>query len=113
MELRWNVLVAGIAVITFASVAAADVRTGGPAGSGAQFTQIQAAVLAAEEDDVLLVQPGTYARILVEKPLRILGVGPGVLIDGGADQPAVVVRGIAAGRELVLAGVRVQMLAIF
>lgn len=99
---------AGSILFALASLATADVLSVGPAGSGAQFSEIQAAVSAAEEDDVLLVQPGTYARIVVEKPLCILGVGPGVVIDAVADQSAVIVRGIGAGREFVLAGVRAE-----
>src|SRR5688572_3895050 len=83
----------------------ADVLTVGPVSSGAQYRQIQQAVVAAQPDDVILVQPGTYQRIVVDKPLRIAGVAPGVLIAGGNDQTAVLVRDIAAGQEFVLVGV--------
>jgi len=72
-----------LALALLSTVAAAGVLTVGPVGSGAQFTQIQAAVNAAHEDDVLLVRAGTYQRVTVDKPLRILGVEPGVIIDGG------------------------------
>lgn len=87
---------------------AADVLTVGPAGSGAEFPEIQAAITAAQADDVLLVQPGTYAPIVVERPLRILGAGAGVRIRAPASQPTVTVRGIEAGKELVLASLVVE-----
>jgi pectin methylesterase-like acyl-CoA thioesterase len=98
---RFALAVAVLAALT--PLAAAGILTVGPVGSGAQFRQIQAAVNAAHEDDVLLVRAGTYQRVTVDKPLRILGVEPGVIIDGGTDNVAVLARGIAAGREPSLA----------
>jgi len=95
-----------IALLTLAVPAAANILTVGPAGSGAQFTEIQAAVDAALEDDVILVKPGTYQRIAVDKPLRILGDGTGtVRISGSA--PAVTIHDIGAGAELALSAVEV------
>lgn len=75
-----------VTALALAPLSGAGTLTVGPAGSGAQFTQIQAAVDAALPDDVILVKPGTYARIDVNKPLRILG--DGILVPGpktGAD----------------------------
>jgi hypothetical protein len=86
-----------------ASFAAADILTVGPAGSGAQFTQIQAAVTAASDDDVILVKPGSYDGIVVDKPLRILGDG-----TGNVNVASSVIRDIGAGEEVVLSGVRPQ-----
>ncbi|HEX6883239.1 MAG TPA: hypothetical protein VF530_07640 [Planctomycetota bacterium] len=81
----------------------ADVLTVGPAGSGAQFTEIQAAIDAARNDDVILVRAGTYASFQVEKPLRILRDGAGTVSVSGRFRAALV-RGIPAGEELVLSG---------
>ena len=99
-----------LALVAIGPLSAAGILTVGPPGSGAQFTQIQAAVNAALDDDVILVQPGTYQRIVVDKPLRILGVAPGVVIDAGFDNSAVIVRGIAAAKEFVLSGVSARSL---
>lgn len=91
-----------------APLAAADILTVGPTGSGAQFTQIQAAVDVAAADDVILVRPGTYARIDVNKPVRILGDGTGVVLISAAEFGARV-HDIAAGEELVLSGLEVRV----
>jgi hypothetical protein len=87
--------------------------TVGPAGSGAQFTEIQAAIDAAQDDDVILVQPGTYQKIDVARPLRILGdgtgsvtVAAGVIVVPGFGL-GVTVSGIRAGEDLVLSGIDV------
>jgi hypothetical protein len=84
-----------------ASLAAADILTVGPDGSGAQFTQIQAAIDAASDDDVILVKPGSYDGIVVDKPLRILGDGTGNVSVSHSS-----VRDIEAGDEVVLSGLR-------
>src|SRR5262249_20634010 len=89
--------------IALAPLSAGGVLTVGPAGSGAQFTEIQAAVDAALANDVILVQPGNYQRVVVEKPVRILGDGTGVVRITGSPT-SVTVRNIAAGAELVLSG---------
>src|SRR5262245_18773103 len=84
-----------------ASVAAADILTVGPAGSGAQFTQIQAAIDVAADDDVILVKAGVYDRIVVDKPLRILGDGTGNALVASS-----LVRDIEVGEEVVLSGLQ-------
>ena len=97
-----------LALALLASLSAGDVLTVGPAGSGAQFTQIQAAVNAAADDDVILVKPGTYQGITVTKPVRILGdpTVPAPTMNNVFVSP-VVVRDIGAGKEVVLSGVTV------
>ena len=100
----------GLSLVLLAPLSAAGILTVGPAGSGAQFTEIQAAVDAAVDDDVILVKPGTYQGIVVNKPLRILGDGTGVVRILGAGIGARVL-GIGAGRELVLSGVEVRALS--
>src|SRR5262245_664405 len=102
-----RVLRAAFALVALAQLSAADILTVGPAGSGAQFTQIQAAIDAALDDDVILVKPGTYQKITVAKPLRILGDGTGIVQISGSGS-GVLVQDIARGEELVLSGVRVQ-----
>lgn len=106
-----------LAFVLFWFVLSPLVRAGvlevGPAGSGAAFRQIQAAIDAAAPDDVILVQPGTYERIQVEQPLRIVGTASDVLIDGGTDASAVVVRNIAAGQEFVLSGICARSVGFF
>ncbi|MEM7305792.1 MAG: hypothetical protein AAF682_03945 [Planctomycetota bacterium] len=94
--------------IGLASRAQAATLTVGPPGSGAQFDQIQSAVDAAQPGDVILVQPGSYAKVTVDKPLRILGDGSGPVVIGASLANGVVVEDIAAGQELVLSGVEVQ-----
>ncbi len=94
------------ALLALASLSAADTLSVGPVGSGAQFSEIQAAIDAAQADDVILVQPGTYQRITVAKPLRILGDGTGSVTITW-DEFSVIVRDIGAGEELVLSGVEV------
>jgi len=84
----------------------ADTLTVGPLGSGAQFTEIQAAIDAAHDDDVILVRAGNYQGIVVDKPLRILGEGSGTVAI--ATDESVIVRDIGAGEELILSGVVVK-----
>src|SRR5262245_46916480 len=94
------------ALVVLSPLSGAGILTVGPAGSGAQFTQIQAAIDAALDDDVILVQPGTYQQIVVARPLRILGDGTGVVRIQGRE-PGATILGIGAGREVVLSGVEV------
>lgn len=93
------------ALLALAAFSAADTLTVGPAGSGAQFSQIQAAIAAAQDDDVILVQAGTYQEIVVDKPLRILGIGPGGVTITDQSLNSVIVRDIGVGEEVVLSGV--------
>lgn len=83
----------------------ADVIHVGP-GPGAQFAEIQDAVVAAQPNDVLLVQPGMYLPVSVDKPLRILGDNGGgrVQILGGATA-ALDIQDIGLAEELVVFGV--------
>ena len=89
---------AAVSLALLTPVTAADILTVGPAGSGAQFTQIQAAVNAASDDDVILVKPGNYQPIVVDKPLRILRVGDRGVFVGCQ------IRDIGTNEELVLSG---------
>ena len=77
----------------------ADILTVGPTGSGSQFTQIQAAVNAAADDDVILVKAGNYNAFVVAKPVRILKDGTGNAFIANCE-----VRDIGPGEEVVLSG---------
>lgn len=93
--------------VALASVVAADLWTVGPAGSGAQFSEIQAAIDAARDGDVILVRAGGYRQIVVDKPLRILGDGADAVRIGG-NGFGVRIRDIGQGEELVLSGMTVR-----
>src|SRR5688572_15701294 len=102
----------GFVLTSLVPLCAADTWTVGPAGSGAQFTEIQLAIDAAQDDDVILVQDGTYQGFVVDKPLRILGNGNASITSldpGGDGVEAVIAQDIAAGEELVLSGMRVSV----
>lgn len=86
----------------------AEILTVGPPGGGAQFNEIQAAIDAAMDDDVILVQAGTYAGITVSKPLRILGDGMGSVRIASVTEIGALIQNIAAGEEFVLSAVQVQ-----
>src|SRR5262245_16509689 len=77
------------------------------APTGGQFTNVAPAVAAAQDGDLILVQPGTYnviasGGIVTNKSLRILG-GPGRTLSGG-DGRIVDVVGLASGKTFVLDG---------
>jgi len=93
---------------SLAPLLSADTLRVGPPGSGAAFSEIQAAVDAAEEGDLILVQAGTYSPITIGKSLRILGAGSDHVLVEGFGQTAVTIRGIAATGELVISGLRVH-----
>lgn len=98
----------GVALLAvLATAAGAETLTVGPAGSGAQFAELQAAIDAAAPGDVIRVHPGIYQRILVDKPLRILGDGPELVRITGLSFAAVV-RDIGPGQELVLSGLSLR-----
>jgi len=67
-------------------------------GPGVDFTDLPAAVAAAQPGDVLRVMPGSYSAFTCTKAITILGYG-GPTVNG-----QVVLGGILPGRPLVLAG---------
>ena len=71
-------------------------------GPGGAFPQITDAIAAAQPGDVILVEPGNYDGFTLDKPLRILGTGPGVVVSGGP-LSTLVVRDIGPGQEVVVA----------
>lgn len=74
---------------------------------GGHFTNVAPAVAAAQDGDLILVQPGYYnviasGGIVTNKALRILG-GAGRTLSGGL-QPIVDVQGLAAGKTFIFDG---------
>lgn len=70
--------------------------TVGPAGSGAQFTQIADAIAAASPNATVEVAPGTYEPFVVDKPLTVLGAPTLYPVSIFSPQPPIVVQGTAA-----------------
>jgi len=102
-----------VALALFTVSAAAGTLTVGPAGTGADFTELTTAVAAAAPGDVLLVAPGQYsstATVVVNKPLTILGAGSDVTRVESLpafpvlDSLPLYVVGLAAGEEVRIAG---------
>jgi hypothetical protein len=74
--------------------------------SGANFTNLPQAVAAAQDGDLIMVQPGSYnvgTGIVTSKALRILG-GPGRQLIGPSANPTLRIAGLAAGNSFVLDG---------
>jgi len=98
---RWilaGLVTAGLAVPTLAG----NVLTVG--GVGGSFPDIQPAVTAAANDDVILVRAGTYTAFTIDgKSLAVVG-DTGAVVDVAG---RVVVQNVAAGGRVVLAGLRV------
>jgi hypothetical protein len=101
---------APLLLLALASPAAAEVHTVGPAGSGADFTAIQAAIDASAPGDTVLVAAGDYAGFALAKPLLVLGAGSGKtkLTSAYPVGTAVSVAGIPAGQVAVVAGMAFQ-----
>lgn len=68
-------------------------------GGGGQFTDIPAAIAAAQPGDTLLVRAGTYSAFAVDKGIRIIGE-PGVV--AGTLFTAWTVRNVPAGESVVI-----------
>ena len=80
-------------------------------GPGGAFAEIADAVAAAQPGDDILVEPGTYQGFVVDKPLRIFGTGPGVIVTTLGTY-GVELRNIPAGEEAVVAGLEVLALPL-
>lgn len=96
--------------VSFAAAAALCAQAGNvlvvdATGAGGAFTQIEAAVQASVDGDVLLVKSGTYASFLIDgKSIDIVAdSGASVLVQGG---PRVI--NLAAGESVLLAGLKVD-----
>ena len=89
--------------------ATAAVLTVGPSG---QFAQITDALVVAQPDDVILVEPGTYDPFVVDKPVRVLGQGADVVVTSLGTW-GIHVTGIGAGEEAVVSGLDVRANPVF
>lgn len=98
------VALALLAIPASAGVLVVDV-TGGP---GSQFTQIQPAVQAAAEGDVILVRSGSYNPVFLgDKSLTIQADGGASLVDpnfGGGG--GLSIANLSAGKRIVLRGLQ-------
>lgn len=88
--------------------AAADL-TVGPPTSGADFSDLQAAIDAAVPGETLFVFPGEYrGGLQIAKPIDIIGAGPeATLIESVSVEPLFEVQGLASDESVVLAGLGV------
>ncbi|MEM7310799.1 MAG: hypothetical protein AAF682_29280 [Planctomycetota bacterium] len=102
-------LLRALCLSVLAGPAAAAILTVGPTG---QFAEIADAVAAAQPDDVILVEPGTYAAFTVDKPLRVFGTAPGVLVSSFGTT-GVEITGVASGEDVIVAGLEVQSNPVF
>ena len=84
------------------------------AGAPGSFPDLQAAVDAAVDGDVLLVRPGTYSGFEIDGlSFTVVGDGPGVIVE---EKPAglfvgdtLVVRDLASGRRANIAGLDLEI----
>ncbi|MBL8898400.1 MAG: hypothetical protein JNM84_12260 [Planctomycetes bacterium] len=97
--------------------AAADLVVG-PAGSGAPYTSIRAAVDAANPGDRVLVSAGLYSEhVVVSKPIELIGAGSGLTViqsfPVGTPLPTLFpplgITGIGAGQRAVVRGFRLEL----
>ncbi len=102
-----DLLPLGVAVLSTLSAVASQ-QTWTVAPTGAQFTNIAAAVAAAASGDVILVGPGPYAPFVVNgKGLTILGQQALVLTSGagpGPVAPSITIENLTAGQRVQIAG---------
>ena len=100
---------ASLAVVLLSSVATGQVVTVGPPASGATFQEVQAAIDAATPGSTIVVLPGTYAPVVVDKSLRILGPGPDAasLASATAGVETLRIAGLAAGEQVTVSGLDV------
>lgn len=77
-------------------------------GPGQPYVDIQAAIDAAQPDDVILVAPGMYGPITVDKPLSILADGSGTVTICAPQAEGIHVEDIQGGEELVISGMTVD-----
>ena len=102
-------LISGLFLWTVLSSPAAADLTVGPPDSGADFSDLQAAIDAAVPGETLFVFPGQYrGGLLIDKSIDIIGAGPGATqLESVSSEPLFEVRGLAALDSVVLAGLGV------
>lgn len=76
-------------------------------GGGSAFQQIQAAIVAANPGDEIVVLPGAYDPIVCDKAVDIVG-SPGVVITSTFQAPAVEVVNVSMGQACSLRDVQLR-----
>lgn len=113
-----SLLLSTLAVLaTHSQPLVAEVFTVGPAGSGADFADIQLAIDAAQTGDTVLVAAGTYAPFTLDKGLRVIGAGsasglaehpPSTMVKApfvsGVDSIAIEIRDLPEGADAWICG---------
>ncbi|MCI0587328.1 MAG: hypothetical protein L0323_10860 [Planctomycetes bacterium] len=117
---RLRTVATALSALLLPRLTLATVWTVSPPGGGGQFNDIQSAVNAASPGDTVLVVAGTYPPFVLDKALRVLGVGPGLVtvsmaaISSPPPAPAAVqVTGIPAGSFALIAGMKVQISTVY
>lgn len=112
---------AALAALTLLTPALAGTLTVGAPASGAQFTDIAAAIAAAQPGDTILVDAGTYLDappLVIDKPLTLLGAGSSATIFRALpadpfDQPVpLTITGLAAGEQVRVGGLQLRSQAL-
>jgi hypothetical protein len=93
-----------LAALAWATPALAQVTWTVDDSGGADFVQIQDAIDAAADGDVILVEPGDYASFaIVDKGLVLTGTTPTAMVRVSSHSE---VRDLAAGKLVELTGFR-------
>lgn len=94
--MRLTLHIASLALFSLgiSKTSAAEIWTVAADGTG-QFTQIQSAIAAAKDGDVIRVLPGSYSSFSLTKAIMIVGEGAGLsLVEGGGECS---IQGVATG----------------
>jgi hypothetical protein len=98
-----------VALILSAHARATDLLVG-PAGSGAPYTSVQAAIDASQPGDRVILLPGTHiGPVFVDKGIELLGAGTGMtvvlVVSNVAIPPAIEIANLPAGARLRVSGI--------
>ena len=109
-----RLLASAFAVSLSTAPALADIVVG-PPGSGASTSSLNDAIFNAEEGERIFVLPGEYLPFdLNGKSVQILGAGADQVFvqvpEDGSSGPGSRIRGVAAGQQVVISGLRFDVL---
>lgn len=103
-------ILSGLLSLVLAPAALADTwivdSAGGP---GVDFTDIQPAIEAASDGDVIVVATGNYTRFLLDKPLRIVVETGG---NASLQKDFAIIRDIPAGTTAAVGGLQMQWMQV-
>ncbi len=77
-------------------------------GAGSQFTDIQPALNAALDGDIVLVKPGSYSNFVLRESILVIGQGPGVIVGQASIFSLTKVEGVTQGKRAGLADLVIQ-----